>query len=104
MDEMDEIVKEFLIESAENLDKLDQDFVALERNPEDKKLLSSIFRVVHTIKGTCGFLGFQKLELVAHAGENILGKLRDGQLGDGRAPHQCFAGPGGRGAQDAGRN
>ncbi len=80
MDEMDEIVKEFLIESSENLDRLDRDFVALEKNPGNKELLSSIFRVVHTIKGTCGFLGFQKLELVAHAGENILGKLRDGQL------------------------
>jgi two-component system chemotaxis sensor kinase CheA len=77
---MDEIVKEFLIESAENLDKLDRDFVTLEKNPGDKELLSSIFRVVHTIKGTCGFLGFQKLESVTHAGENILGKLRDGQL------------------------
>jgi len=77
---MDEIVKEFLIESAENLDKLDGDFVTLEKNPGDKDLLSSIFRVVHTIKGTCGFLGFQKLESVTHAGENILGKLRDGQL------------------------
>ena len=80
MDGMDEIIKEFLIESTENLDKLDRDFVALEKNPKDKELLSSIFRVVHTIKGTCGFLGFQKLESVAHAGENILGKLRDGQL------------------------
>jgi two-component system, chemotaxis family, sensor kinase CheA len=80
MDGMDEIIKEFLIESTENLDKLDRDFVALEKNPEDKGLLSSIFRAVHTIKGTCGFLGFQKLESVAHAGENILGKLRDGQL------------------------
>src|SRR5665213_3369734 len=77
---MDEIVKEFLIESAENLDKLDRDFVTLEKNPGDKELLSSIFRVVHTIKGTCGFLGFQKLESVTHAGENILGKLRDGKL------------------------
>ena len=80
MEGMDEIVKEFLIESAENLDKLDRDFVALEKNPGDKELIISIFRAVHTIKGTCGFLGFQKLESVAHAGESILGKLRDGQL------------------------
>ena len=80
MGEMDEIVQEFLAESSENLDKLDQDFVELEHNPKDKDRLASIFRVVHTVKGTCGFLGFSKLEAVAHAGESLLSKLRDGQL------------------------
>jgi two-component system chemotaxis sensor kinase CheA len=74
------MVKEFLVESYENLDQLDKDFVALEQNPTDKNLLSSIFRTIHTIKGTCGFLGFSKLESVAHVGENLLSKLRDGAL------------------------
>lgn len=77
---MDDIIKEFLVESNENLDRLDRDFVALEKSPTDKELLSSIFRVVHTIKGTCGFLGFNKLEKVSHVGENLLSKLRDGEL------------------------
>ncbi len=77
---MDDIIKEFLVESNENLDRLDRDFIALEKSPTDKELLSSIFRVVHTIKGTCGFLGFSKLEKVSHVGENLLSKLRDGEL------------------------
>lgn len=77
---MDDIIKEFLVESNENLDRLDTDFVALEKSPTDKELLSSIFRAVHTIKGTCGFLGFNKLEKVSHVGENLLSKLRDGEL------------------------
>ncbi|MCC6932060.1 MAG: chemotaxis protein CheA [Deltaproteobacteria bacterium] len=81
MIELDEIVKEFLAESLENLDKLDQDFVELESNPKDAERLASIFRVIHTVKGTCGFLGFSKLESLAHAGENLLSKLRDGVLG-----------------------
>ncbi len=77
---MDELLKEFLVESSENLDRLDRDFVTLEKNPTDKQLLASIFRAVHTIKGTCGFLNFSKLEKVTHVGENLLGKLRDGKL------------------------
>jgi len=80
MGELDDIAKEFVTESRENLDRLDQDFVDLENNPQDKERLASIFRAVHTVKGTCGFLGFSKLELVAHAGENLLSKLRDGSL------------------------
>lgn len=75
---MDDIVKEFLVESHEGLDQLDQDFVELEQNPGDKALLDNIFRCIHTIKGTCGFLGFGKLESVTHVGENLLSKLRDG--------------------------
>jgi len=58
MDDMSPIIGEFLTESYENLDQLDQDLVDLEANPEEKSLLASIFRTVHTIKGTCGFLGF----------------------------------------------
>ncbi|MDP3714545.1 MAG: chemotaxis protein CheA [Mycobacteriales bacterium] len=76
----DEVVQEFLVESYENLDRLDQDLVALERTPDDTATLSSIFRTIHTIKGTCGFLGFSKLEAVAHVGENLLSKLRDHEL------------------------
>lgn len=75
-----DIVKDFLIESYENLDRLDRDLVELEKNPEDRNALAGIFRTIHTIKGTCGFLGFGKLEKVAHVGENLLSRLRDGQL------------------------
>lgn len=78
MDDMDEIVQEFLVESHENLDQLDQDLVALESQPGSRDLLSSIFRTVHTIKGTSGFLGFTALEAVSHAGEGLLSELRDG--------------------------
>ncbi|MBF0492235.1 MAG: chemotaxis protein CheA [Deltaproteobacteria bacterium] len=77
---MDDIVKEFLVESAENLDQLDRNFVELEKNPTDKERLASIFRVIHTIKGTCGFLGYSKLEKVAHVGESLLSKMRDGLI------------------------
>ena len=74
-----DIVKEFLVESRENLDRLDRDLVGLEKNPKDKEALAGVFRTIHTIKGTCGFLGFNKLEKVAHVGENLLTRLRDGQ-------------------------
>lgn len=77
---MDELTREFLLESYENLDRLDQEFVKLETEPANLELLKSIFRTIHTIKGTCGFLGFGKLESLAHAGENLLSMLRDGQL------------------------
>jgi two-component system chemotaxis sensor kinase CheA len=80
VDENDEVVQEFLVESYENLDRLDQDLVALERTPDDAATLSSIFRTIHTIKGTCGFLGFSKLESVAHVGEGLLSLLRDREL------------------------
>lgn len=77
---MDEIVKDFLIESNENLDRLDQELVKLESCPSSKELLASVFRTIHTIKGSCGFLGFARLEKLAHAGESLLSRLRDGQL------------------------
>ena len=76
----DEIVREFLTESTENLDLLDRELVRLEQQPDDKEILSGIFRTIHTIKGTCGFLGFTKLESIAHAGENLLSLLRAGEL------------------------
>jgi len=74
------LMKEFLIESFENLDRLDQDFVALEQSPGAPDRIASIFRTIHTIKGTCGFLGLGKLESVTHLGENLLSQLRDGKL------------------------
>lgn len=80
MDELDDIIKEFLVESYENLDQLDRDLLSLEDEPENKNLLSSVFRTIHTIKGTCGFLGFPILEHVAHVGESLLVKLRDGEM------------------------
>lgn len=77
---MDDLLREFLTETAENMGQLDVQLVQLEQNPNNPELLSSIFRLVHTIKGTCGFLGLPRLEKVAHAGENVLGKFRDGEL------------------------
>jgi len=77
---MDDLIKEFVQESTENLDRLDQDFVKLENEPKNPELLKSIFRAIHTIKGTCGFLGFSRLEALAHAGESLLSLLRDGEL------------------------
>jgi two-component system chemotaxis sensor kinase CheA len=76
----DDIVREFLVESSENLDLLDRELINLEKDPGNRGTLASIFRTLHTIKGTCGFLGFTKLESVAHVGENLLSKLRDGEL------------------------
>ncbi len=80
MGEFDDILKEFLVESYENLDQLDQDLVALESDPENRDRLASIFRTIHTIKGSAGFFGFDRLQAVTHAGENLLVKLRDGEL------------------------
>jgi two-component system chemotaxis sensor kinase CheA len=76
----DEIIKEFLIESYENLDRLDQDLIVLEKDPANRETLASVFRTIHTIKGTSGFLAFNQLEALAHAGENLLARLRDGLL------------------------
>ena len=73
-----DILQEFLNESAENLARLDHEMVELEQNPLDRELLASIFRTIHTIKGTCGFFGFQRLEAIAHIAENILNELRNG--------------------------
>lgn len=77
---MDEVLTEFVIESHENLEKLDQQLVALEEDSGNVDLLSSIFRTIHTIKGTAGFLGLTKLEGVTHIGENLLSRLRDGAI------------------------
>jgi two-component system chemotaxis sensor kinase CheA len=77
---MDELTREFLIESQEGLDRMERCLTELETRPQDAELLAEIFRSVHTIKGTTGFLGFKRLEKLAHAGENLLGLLRDGKL------------------------
>src|SRR5438270_9677571 len=80
VDGLDDIVEEFLVESHENLDQLDSDLVALEQEPTSRERLSSVFRTIHTIKGTSGFLAFNRLEEVTHVGENLLSRLRDGEL------------------------
>src|SRR5215469_7621499 len=77
---MDDLIADFLTETNESIADLDVALVKLERTPNDQETLSLIFRLVHTIKGTCGFLGLPRLERVAHAAENVLGKVRDGVL------------------------
>jgi|TARA_B110000438_G_scaffold162627_1_gene155772 two-component system chemotaxis sensor kinase CheA len=74
---MEAVANEFLEESYENLDQIDRDLVDLKQNSSDNELLSSIFRVIHTIRGDCGVLGFSKLESLTHVGENLLSKLRN---------------------------
>ena len=80
MDDAQEIIAEFLVESHEGLDQVDRDLVALEQDPQSRDLLANIFRTIHTIKGTCGFLAFAQLEELAHLGETLLGRLRDQDL------------------------
>jgi two-component system chemotaxis sensor kinase CheA len=80
MSEMfEEEIREFLIESNENLANLDREIVELEQHPNDAELISSVFRTIHTIKGTSGFFGFDLLGAVAHITENILSQVREGQ-------------------------
>ena len=74
-----ETIREFLVESHENLSRLDQDLVELESRPHDAALLSSVFRTIHTIKGACGFLAFSNLEGITHRAESLLSQLRDGK-------------------------
>jgi two-component system chemotaxis sensor kinase CheA len=77
---MNEVVREFLIETHDNLAQLDLDLVTLEKEPAERETLARVFRTLHTVKGTAGFLGLQKLQAVAHAAENLLSRLRDGKL------------------------
>ncbi len=77
---MDDLLNEFLTETSENMDVLDVELVKLEQNPNDPELLGNIFRLVHTVKGTCGFLGLPRLEGVAHAAESLFARFRDGEL------------------------
>lgn len=80
MSEQDELLKDFLVETKESLDHLDEELLALEGNPSDSDLINSIFRRLHTIKGVCGFLDLHKLESVSHAGETLLQALRSNEL------------------------
>ena len=75
---MDDLLREFLTETSESLDTVDNQLVRFEQEPNNAKILDNIFRLVHTIKGTCGFLGLPRLEGLAHAGETLMGKFRDG--------------------------
>src|SRR6266481_4188314 len=75
---MDDLLSEFLTEANESISVVNLELVKLEQDPNNREVLSNIFRLVHTIKGTCGFLGLPRLEAVAHASENVLGKFRDG--------------------------
>jgi two-component system chemotaxis sensor kinase CheA len=79
MEDDQDVVREFLVESNENLSRLDRDLVELETRPQDAELLASVFRTIHTIKGTCGFLGFSTLERITHQAESLLSQLRDGR-------------------------
>src|SRR3981081_3385539 len=75
---MDDLLWDCLAETSESLDTVDNQLVKFEQDPSDAKILDNIFRLVHTIKGTCGFLGLPRLEALAHAGETLMGKFRDG--------------------------
>ena len=77
---MDDLLSDFLTETHEGLSAVDEALLRLERAPDDAPTLAEVFRQVHTIKGTCGFLGLSRLEKVAHAAETILGLYRDGSL------------------------
>lgn len=80
MSGMDETLRAFLVESTENLAHLEEDLVALERAPQDAATLARAFRSVHTIKGTCGFFGFNRMESLTHAAEDVMARLRDGHV------------------------
>jgi two-component system chemotaxis sensor kinase CheA len=79
-EKMDEFAKEFLTETREGIDRFDHELLVLEKEPPTPEIISEIFRVVHSIKGGCGFLGLVKLESLAHTGENLLSGMRDGKL------------------------
>src|SRR5258707_13444049 len=75
---MDDLLREFLAETNESIDVVDVELVRFEQDPNNAKILGNIFRLVHTIKGTCGFLNLPRLEALAHAAETLMGKFRDG--------------------------
>ncbi len=79
MQDDQDVVREFLVESHENLSRLDQDLIELELRPKDTAVLASVFRTIHTIKGTCGFFAFSTLEKITHQAETLLSQLRDGK-------------------------
>ena len=75
---MDELLQEFLNETGENVETVDRELVRFEQEPNNREILRSIFRLVHTIKGTCGFIGLPRLEALTHAAESVIGQFRDG--------------------------
>lgn len=77
--DQDEMIRDFLVESFENLDRMDQELMILEKEPTNMAVLNSVFRTIHTIKGTCGFFAFENLESLGHIGENLLDSLRAGK-------------------------
>lgn len=80
MTEMNAIITEFVQEGTEKIDLVEQHLIQLEQTPNSRELLNEVFRVLHSIKGATGFLGFTKLSALTHAGETLLGRLRDGKL------------------------
>jgi two-component system chemotaxis sensor kinase CheA len=83
MSEMDAIIVEFVQEGNEKADQVERHLIQLERNPSSRELLTEIFRAMHSIKGATSFLGFTKLCALAHTGESLLARLRDGALATG---------------------
>lgn len=77
---MDDLIAEFIAETNESLGLIDNDLIQLEQDPNNKSIIGNIFRLMHTIKGTCGFLGLSRLEKLAHHAENVMGRFRDGDL------------------------
>src|SRR5579862_9453247 len=75
---MDDLLREFLTETNESLERVDSELVRFEQEPNNAEILANIFRLVHTIKGTCGFLSLPRLEALAHAAEALMGRFRDG--------------------------
>src|SRR5438105_1631245 len=82
---MDDLLREFLTETSESLDVVDVELVRFEQEPNNAKILDNVFRLVHTIKGTCGFLGLPRLEALTHAAEALMGQFRDGMPVTGEA-------------------
>lgn len=80
MSETDETLREFLVESFENLEQLDRELLLLEAEPSNLETINKIFRIIHTVKGTCGFFDLKKLEKVSHVGENLLDSMRSEQI------------------------
>src|SRR3954469_3579339 len=75
---MDELLRDFLTETNESIDVVDVELVRFEQEPDNAKILGNVFRLVHTIKGTCGFLALPRLEALTHAAEALMGQFRDG--------------------------
>src|SRR5688572_17936082 len=82
---MDDLLREFLTETNESLGVVDVELVRFEQEPNNASILANIFRLVHTIKGTCGFLGLPRLEALTHAAEALMGKFREGMPVTGEA-------------------